>query len=148
MMSPRFSEESPDLIFNIPLDLDEQSSTDKKGFGRMTIEIFDANLFVPTTLHDTRYAHGVVSVALVDLHLQSRLRMPGVNADDGQPHLIQLGPQPCRRCSGLEPNPNDVWRVQFDECRDRLRVRSNHPFALDLSCPIDDADRSQSQRHV
>ena len=87
----------------------------------MTIEIFDANLFVPTTLHDARYAHGVVSVALVDLH-QSRLRMPGVNADDGQPHLIQLGPQPCRLCSGLEPNPKDGWCVQFDECRDRLRV--------------------------
>ena len=48
--------------------------------------------------------------------------MPGINADDGQPHLIQLGPQPCRRCSGLEANPNDVWSVQFDECRDRLWV--------------------------
>jgi hypothetical protein len=49
----------------------------------MTIEIFDANLLVPTTLHDARYTHGVVSVTLVYLHLQNRLRMPGVNADDG-----------------------------------------------------------------
>jgi hypothetical protein len=80
---PEILEEPPDLIFNIPLDLDEQSSTDKKGSDRMTIEIFDADLLVPTTLHDTRYAHSVVSVALVDLHLQNRLRMPGVNADDG-----------------------------------------------------------------
>jgi hypothetical protein len=38
--------------------------------------------------------------------------------------------------------------MQFNERRDRLRVRRNHPFALDLSCPIDDADRSQFQRHV
>jgi hypothetical protein len=37
-------------------------------------------------------AYGVVTVALVDLQLQSRLRMPGIDADDGQPHLIQLGP--------------------------------------------------------
>ncbi|UPJ77191.1 hypothetical protein [Bradyrhizobium sp. 187] len=44
------------MIFDIPLDLDEQSSADKKGFGRMTIKIFDANLHAPTTLHDTRYA--------------------------------------------------------------------------------------------
>lgn len=128
------------MIFDIPLDLDKQSSADKKGFGRMTIEIFDGNLLVPTTLHDTRYAGSVISVALVDLHLQNRLRMPGVNADDGQPHLIQLGPQPCRRCSGLQPNPNDVWRVQFDECRDRLRARMNHSLTLNLSSSIDNAD--------
>ena len=95
-----------------------------------------------------RDPHGVVSIALVNLHLQSRFRMPGVNADDGQPHLIQLGPQPRRRCSRLEPNPDDMWCVQFDECRDRLRVGCNHTFALDLPCPIDDADRSQFQRHV
>ena len=58
----------------------------------MTIEIFDANLLVPSTLHDACDAHGVVAVALVDLHFQSRLRMPGIDADDGQPHFIQLGP--------------------------------------------------------
>ncbi|WP_247455255.1 hypothetical protein [Bradyrhizobium sp. 174] len=71
------------MIFDIPLDLDEQSSTDKKGFGRMTVEILDANLLVPTTLHDARNASSVISVAFVDLHLQNRLRMPGVNADNG-----------------------------------------------------------------
>nr|WP_245473652.1 hypothetical protein [Bradyrhizobium zhanjiangense] len=80
---PKILGEPPDLIFDIPLDLDEQSSTDKKGFGRVTIEILDANLLVPTTLHDTRYASSVISVALIDLHLQNRLRMPRVNADNG-----------------------------------------------------------------
>src|SRR2546422_6057704 len=77
---------------NIPLDLDEQSSADKKGFDCVTVEIFDAHLLVPSTLHDACNAHGVVTVALVDLQLPSRLRMPGIDADDGQPHLIQLGP--------------------------------------------------------
>src|SRR3954451_20890713 len=80
---PKILEEPPDLIFDIPLDLDEQSSTDKKGFGRMTVEILDANLLVPTTLHDARNASSVISVALIDLHLQNRFRMPGVNADNG-----------------------------------------------------------------
>jgi hypothetical protein len=42
-------------------------------------------------LHDAGYAYGIVAVALVDLHFQSRLGVPGVDADDGQPQLIQLG---------------------------------------------------------
>ena len=92
MTSPRFLEEPADLVLNIPLDLDEQSSADKKSFDRVTVEIFDADLLVPSTLHNASDAHGVVAVALVDLHLQSRLGMPGIDADDGQPHLIQLGP--------------------------------------------------------
>jgi hypothetical protein len=58
----------------------------------VTVEIFDADLLVPSTLHNACYAHGVVAVALVDLHLESRLRVPGIDADDGQPHLIELGP--------------------------------------------------------
>src|SRR5262249_32237542 len=89
---PEVLEEPADLVLNIPLDLDEQSSADKKGFERVAIEIFDADLLVPCRLHDGCYAHGVVAVALVDLQLQSRLRVPSVDADGRQPHLIQLGP--------------------------------------------------------
>ena len=147
MTSPRFLR-SPDLVLNIPLDLDKQSSADKQGFDRMTVEIFDADLLVPTTLHDTRYAHGVVTVTLVDLHLQSRFRMPSIDADDRQAHLIQLGPQPGRRCSCLKSDSGDMRRMRLDKCCDRLGVRSYHSFALDLSSSIDDADRCQLQRHV
>ena len=81
-------EEPADLVLNIPLDLDEQTPADKKSFDRVTVEIFDADLLVPSTLHDTCYAHGVVAVALVDLQLQSRLRVPSVDADDRQPILF------------------------------------------------------------
>jgi hypothetical protein len=80
------------LVLNIPLDLDEQSPADKKGFDRVTVEIFDADLLVPSTLHDACNAHGVITVTLVDLQLQSRLRMPGIDTNDGQSQLIQLGP--------------------------------------------------------
>src|SRR5206468_2821741 len=38
--------------------------------------------------------------------------------------------------------------LRLDECRDGLRVGCNHPFALDLSRPIDDTDRCQLQRYV
>src|SRR5262249_47944818 len=58
----------------------------------LVAEFFDTYLLVPSTLHDARDAHGVVTVALVDLHLQGRLRVPGIDADDGQPLLTQFGP--------------------------------------------------------
>src|SRR6516162_9684463 len=89
---PEVLEEPADLVLNIPLDLDEQSPADKKGFDRVTVEIFDADLLVPSTLHDACNAHGVFTVTLVDLQLQSRLRMPGIDTNDGQSQLIQLGP--------------------------------------------------------
>ena len=89
---PEVLEKPADLVLEISLDLNEQRSADEEGFDRVTIEIFDADLLVPTTLHDACDAHGVVAVALVDLHFQSRLRVPGIDADDGQPHFLQLGP--------------------------------------------------------
>ena len=60
---PEIFEEPADLVFKIPLDLNEQSSADKKGFGRVTVEIFDVDFLVPPTLHDAgdspprRYDH-------------------------------------------------------------------------------------------
>src|ERR1700724_2522093 len=82
-------------LVKIPFDLDEQSATDEKGFDRVTVEALDANLLVPSTLHDACDANGVVTVALVDLHLQSRFRVPSIDADNRKLHFIQLGPQPC-----------------------------------------------------
>src|ERR1700674_2512798 len=38
--------------------------------------------------------------------------------------------------------------MRLDECRDCLRVGCGYSFALDLSCPIDDADRCLLQRYV
>jgi hypothetical protein len=62
--------------------------------------------------------HGVVAVALVDLHFQRRLRVPGIDAEDGQPLFVQLGPEPYRRCSRLEPDPCNMQRMRLDECGD------------------------------
>ena len=77
-------------VLKIPLDLDEQSPTGEEGPDSVTV--LDAHLLVPSTLHDAGDAHRVVAVALVNLHLQSGLGEPRVDADDGQPQLIQLGP--------------------------------------------------------
>jgi hypothetical protein len=59
--------------------------TDEESPDRATVEVFNAHLLIPSTLHDAGDAYGIVSVALVDLHFQSRLSVPGVDADDGQP---------------------------------------------------------------
>ena len=59
---PKILEEPADLILNIPLDLDKQSSADKQGFDRMTVEIFDADFLVPSALHDACDAHRVRSL--------------------------------------------------------------------------------------
>ena len=69
---PKVLEEPADLVLNIPLDLDEQGSADEKGFDRMTVEVFDADLLVPSALHDPGNAHSIVAVTFVDLHLESR----------------------------------------------------------------------------
>jgi hypothetical protein len=57
---PKVLEEPADLVLNIPLDLDKQSSADKQGFDRMTVEIFDADFLVPSALHDACDAHGAL----------------------------------------------------------------------------------------
>jgi len=61
------------LVFEIPFDLDEQSAADEESPYRVTVEVFDAHLLIPSTLHDARDAYGIVAVALVDLHSQSSL---------------------------------------------------------------------------
>ena len=61
------------MVLKIPLDLNEQSSADKKGFGRVTVETFDVDFLVPPTLHDAGDSHRVVTITLVDLHLQNCL---------------------------------------------------------------------------
>jgi hypothetical protein len=73
------------LVLEIPLDLDEQSSADEESLDRVAVEVFDAHLLILSTLHDAGYAYGIVAVVLVDLHFQSSRRVPGVDADDGQP---------------------------------------------------------------
>jgi Transposase DDE domain len=57
----------------------------------VTVEVFDAHLLISSALHDAGDAYGIVAVALIDLHFQSSLGVPGVDADDGQPQLLPAG---------------------------------------------------------
>ncbi len=58
----------------------------------MTREPLDLDLLVPTALHDPGQAHGIVAVALVDLHRQRRLGMTGIDADHRQAERPELMP--------------------------------------------------------
>src|SRR4029079_18007271 len=66
---PEVLEQSSDLVLEIPFQLDEQGTAAEKGSDGMAIKIFDANLLVPTALHDAGDADGIVAIALGDLHL-------------------------------------------------------------------------------
>jgi len=53
----------------------------------MAIEVFDADLSVPSAPHDAGDAGSVIAIAFVDLHLQGSLGVPGIDANDEQPAL-------------------------------------------------------------
>ena len=51
-------QQAADLVFEIALHVDEQSTADEQCLDRVTVEILDANFLVPTTLHDAGNADG------------------------------------------------------------------------------------------
>jgi hypothetical protein len=61
---PKVLEEPTDLILEISLNLDEQSSADEKSLDSVTVEVFNAHLLVPSALHNARDADSVVAIGL------------------------------------------------------------------------------------
>src|SRR5262249_10508373 len=127
---------------------DEQSAADKKGPDSMAIEIFDANLFEPTALHDAGNADGIVAIALVDLHLQCGVCVPRINADDRQSKLLELRPKPRRCRAALEADADHLRRIGSNEVGDSLGLGRDHPFPSDLTGLVDNAHRGLLQRNV
>src|SRR5262249_45388537 len=62
-------------------DLDQQRPARQQCPDRVTVEVLDPHLLEPTGLHDAGDAGRIVAVALIDLHLEHRLRMTRVDAD-------------------------------------------------------------------
>src|SRR5262245_13859483 len=84
---------STDLVLKIALHLDQEAAALQKRTRCMTIQPLAANLLVPTTLPDPPDAEAVIPIALVDLHLQHRLVVTGIDADDWQSEGLDLAPQ-------------------------------------------------------
>jgi hypothetical protein len=70
---PKVLEQPSDLVLEIPFQLDKQSAAARKSPDGMAIEILDADLLVPSALHDAGDTGSIVAIAFVDLHLQCGL---------------------------------------------------------------------------
>jgi hypothetical protein len=68
----------------VTINTDEVFGT-HKGFDRVTIEIFDADLLVPSTLHDACDAHGVVAVVALNLSCLSTMQIAVSFSDTSSP---------------------------------------------------------------
>jgi hypothetical protein len=62
-------------------------------------------------LHDAGETLGIVAVTLVDLHFQSCLGVPGVDADDGQPPTYSTRSTAMSTSLLFESDPRDIRRI-------------------------------------
>ena len=114
----------------------------------MARHALDLDFFVPTALHDPRQAHGIVAVALIDLHRQRRLGVTGINADHRQAERSELMPKPSRSRAGLKANALRVCRLCLDKRGNRDGFRDYRAFTQNLAIVIDHADRRLFERHI
>src|SRR5260370_30633082 len=85
-------EQAGNLVLEIALDLDQQSSARQQRPNRVAIEVLDAHLLKPAGLHDAGDAGRIVAVTLIDLHLEYRPGMARVDTDHRQAKPLELGP--------------------------------------------------------
>ena len=117
-------------------------------FDGMTIEILDVDLLEPAGLHDAGDANRIVTVALIDLHLEHSLGMACINTDDRYAEPLELGPQPRGCRPAFKPNPNSIRRFGAHKCSNCLRIGFNHAFSHHGSRVAHHADRRLLQRYV
>jgi hypothetical protein len=94
------------LEAQISLDLDEQRSADEEGFDRVTMRsLTRTSLYHPHCMMHAMPTASLRSLLLIcilraafawshgsGLRREQRRHVPGIDADDGQPHLMQFGP--------------------------------------------------------
>src|SRR5256885_12256207 len=85
-------EQATDLVLEIALDLDQQRPARQQRPNRVAIEALDAHLLKPAGLHDAGDAGRIVAVTLIDLHLEYRLGVARVDADQRPGKLIWIAP--------------------------------------------------------
>ena len=74
-------EEAADLVLEVTLDLDQQRPAHQKRLDQVAVDILNAHLLEPAGLHNAGDAGSIVAVALIDLHLEHRLRMTRVDVE-------------------------------------------------------------------
>ncbi|MNE65909.1 hypothetical protein D3C80_1614310 [compost metagenome] len=83
--------------------------------------------------HHLRDATSVVSVGLVNLCLQERLRVPCLDADRRQPGFSEATEQPLRQRPGLKPNPYEIPRSIGQNLGKVVRMADNLHLAANLT---------------
>jgi hypothetical protein len=99
------------LVLKIPLDLNEQSSANEEGFDRVTVEIFDAHLLIPSTLHDACYATASLRSLLLICIFKEALACLASMQMTGSPSLLSSVLH--NQISSLEHHLSDKTRRPF-----------------------------------
>ena len=89
-------EQAADLVLKITLDLDQQRPARQQCPNRVVIEALDAHLLKSAGLHDAGDAGRIVAITLIDLHLEYRLGVTRIDADNGKAGHFQPVEQPAR----------------------------------------------------
>jgi len=93
----------PDLLFDIAADGDKPRPLHEHRARRLALGALD--LAIPADLDQLSQAACIVLLALVHPNRHCRLRMAGVDTDDGQPNPLEFMPKPAGHGACLKANP-------------------------------------------
>src|SRR5262245_35623990 len=114
----------------------------------MGVERLDMHRPIPTGAHDLSQSLRIVLISLVDLHLESGPRMPGVEACDFEAAATQFVYQPWCHGAGFDADAGIVFGMPTHHSLDLFRIRRALTTPHSATGIVDDADRRQLLRHV
>src|ERR1700683_1909538 len=98
--------------------------------------------------HHLRHAASVIAVGLVELRLEHRTHVPGLNADHRQTCFGESAVKPLRQWSGFQPDPLEAVCGVLQHRQQSLRFARYLHFPNDLAGLIHNADAGLLDRHV
>lgn len=111
-----------DLVGELGLDSDQLGSRCHQRAGQHAFEAFDPDLTIKADLGEMGEPIGIIGVGLVRSHVEGRLSVTRIYADDGQPFGSERMVEPYRQRAGFEDDPIGLSGVLADRPRDRLRI--------------------------
>src|SRR5690606_18941135 len=106
--NPESAQQPSDLVLDLNPGAHQHLPGDKDGANLVAVAAFDADLFEPACAHDLGKTCSIITIGLNRPHLQSRIGVPCIDADDRQASACQLVPEPDGQWASLEPNPREV----------------------------------------
>jgi hypothetical protein len=103
---------------------------------------------VPTGSHDLSEPFSIILVGLIDLHLERRPGVSGIQTDHLETSSTKLVNKPRRHRSGLNTNIGIVTCMAANNSFDQNRVRGTNTAPNPLAVCIDHANRRRFLRYV